>query len=213
MRDQDDRGSNDNQGRIEPIKSGGFAELLVQPRLESQRFTCSIRSRERQDRGGKQGRVEKSDRKQKIGIFPAQWAEGLRCIGGIANLAMSVNEQCGRTRDHDECRAIRGCGPADPQHDLIAASSQDRHQRKSRELAVIIQGAQDYSNGLYAMKAAAKSNCTSREERLILCLPHEYVAEVIQQPEFEKEVGSRNVCANLEEALHRAEDILEKIQL
>jgi hypothetical protein len=44
---------------------------------------------------------------------------------------------------------------------------------------------------------------------LILCGAREQPAQLIHQAEFEEVVGTENICANVEEALHRAEDVFE----
>jgi hypothetical protein len=47
---------------------------------------------------------------------------------------------------------------------------------------------------------------------LILCGAREQPAQLIHQAEFEEVVGRENICANVQEALARAEAVFEKIE-
>jgi len=64
------------------------------------------------------------------------------------------------------------------------------------------------ATGLYALEEAARQLHTSGRT-LILCGAREQPAQLIHQAEFEEVVGPENICANVEEALHRAEDVFE----
>src|SRR5215471_5548133 len=67
------------------------------------------------------------------------------------------------------------------------------------------------ATGLYALEEVARQ-LHSSGRTLILCGAREQPAQLIHQAEFEEVVGPENICANVEEALHRAEDVFEKIQ-
>ncbi len=67
------------------------------------------------------------------------------------------------------------------------------------------------ATGLYALEEVAKQLHTSGRT-LILCGAREQPAQLIHQAEFEEVVGRENICANVEEALHRAEDAFENIK-
>jgi hypothetical protein len=45
-----------------------------------------------------------------------------------------------------------------------------------------------------------------------LCGAREQPAQLIHQAEFEDVVGRENICANVEQALRRAEDVFENIK-
>ncbi len=47
---------------------------------------------------------------------------------------------------------------------------------------------------------------------MILCGAREQPAQLIHQAEFEEVLGRENICANVEEALRRAEDAFERIK-
>jgi len=47
---------------------------------------------------------------------------------------------------------------------------------------------------------------------LILCGAREQPAQLMRQAEFEEVVGRENICANVGEALSRAEDVFERIK-
>jgi len=68
------------------------------------------------------------------------------------------------------------------------------------------------ATGLYALEEAAKQlHATGRT--LILCGAREQPAQLMHQAEFEEVVGRENICANVQEALSRAEDAFEKIEV
>ena len=66
------------------------------------------------------------------------------------------------------------------------------------------------ATGLFALEEAAKQLHASGRT-LILCGAREQPAQLIHQAEFEEVVGRENICANVEEALRRAEDAFNKI--
>ncbi|HET8827363.1 MAG TPA: SulP family inorganic anion transporter, partial [Terriglobales bacterium] len=67
------------------------------------------------------------------------------------------------------------------------------------------------ATGLYALEEVAKQLHDSKRT-LILCGAREQPAQLIHQAEFEEVVGRENICANVEEALRRAEDVFEHIK-
>src|SRR6266481_2765272 len=67
------------------------------------------------------------------------------------------------------------------------------------------------ATGLYALEEIAKQLHVSGRT-LILCGAREQPAQLIHQAEFEEVVGRENICANVEEALRRAEAVFEKIE-
>ncbi len=67
------------------------------------------------------------------------------------------------------------------------------------------------ATGLFALEEIAKQlHATKRT--LILCGAREQPAQMIHQAEFEEVVGRENICANVQEALLRAEAVFEKIE-
>jgi SulP family sulfate permease len=67
------------------------------------------------------------------------------------------------------------------------------------------------ATGLFALEEVAKQlHATKRT--LILCGAREQPSRVMQQAEFEEIVGRQNICANVQEALRRAEAVFEKIE-
>jgi sulfate permease, SulP family len=67
------------------------------------------------------------------------------------------------------------------------------------------------ATGLFALEEIAKQlHATKRT--LILCGAREQPAQMIHQAEFEEVVGRENICANVQEALRRAETVFEKIE-
>ena len=67
------------------------------------------------------------------------------------------------------------------------------------------------ATGLFALEEIAKQlHATKRT--LILCGAREQPAQMIHQGEFEEVVGRENICANVQEALRRAEAVFEKIE-
>src|SRR5437667_12351586 len=67
------------------------------------------------------------------------------------------------------------------------------------------------ATGLFAIEEVAKQLHASGRT-LILCGAREQPAQLIHQGEFEEVVGRENICANVEEALRRAEYAFEKIK-
>jgi len=67
------------------------------------------------------------------------------------------------------------------------------------------------ATGLFALEEVARElHKTGRT--LILCGAREQPARLMHQAEFEEVVGRENICANVEEALSRAETVFEKIE-
>jgi SulP family sulfate permease len=67
------------------------------------------------------------------------------------------------------------------------------------------------ASGLFALEEIARQlHGTGRT--LILCGAREQPARMIHQGEFEQVVGRENICANVQEALRRAEEVFEKIE-
>jgi len=67
------------------------------------------------------------------------------------------------------------------------------------------------ATGLFALEEVAK-HLHASGRTLILCGAREQPAQLIHQAEFEEVVGRENICANVEEALRRAEDAFERIK-
>ena len=67
------------------------------------------------------------------------------------------------------------------------------------------------ATGLFAIEEVAQQlHATGRT--LILCGAREQPDQVMHQAEFEEVVGRENICANVQEALQRAETVFEKIE-
>jgi sulfate permease, SulP family len=66
------------------------------------------------------------------------------------------------------------------------------------------------ATGVYALEEIARQLHASGRT-LILCGAREQPAQVMQQAEFEEVVGRENICANVNEALQRAEAAFERI--
>jgi len=67
------------------------------------------------------------------------------------------------------------------------------------------------ATGLFALEEVAKQlHATGRT--LILCGAREQPLRVIHQAEFEDVIGNENICANVQHALRRAEEIFEKLE-
>ena len=66
------------------------------------------------------------------------------------------------------------------------------------------------ATGLYALEEVAKQLHASGRT-LILCGAREQPAELMHQAEFEEVVGKENICANVNAALARAEEVFERI--
>ena len=67
------------------------------------------------------------------------------------------------------------------------------------------------ATGLYALEDIAKQ-LHSAGRTLILCGAREQPAQLMHQAEFEEVVGRENICANVQEALERAETVFERIE-
>jgi SulP family sulfate permease len=67
------------------------------------------------------------------------------------------------------------------------------------------------ATGLYALEEIARQLHASGRT-LILCGARQQPAQLMQQAEFEDVVGRENICANVNEALRRAETIFDKNQ-
>jgi len=67
------------------------------------------------------------------------------------------------------------------------------------------------ATGLFALEEVAK-HLHASGRTLILCGAREQPAQAIHQAEFEDVVGRENICANVQEALLRAEAAFEKIE-
>jgi sulfate permease, SulP family len=67
------------------------------------------------------------------------------------------------------------------------------------------------ATGIYALEEVARQ-LHSTGRTLILCGAREQPAQLIHQAEFEDVVGRENICANVLEALRRAETVFEKIE-
>lgn len=68
------------------------------------------------------------------------------------------------------------------------------------------------ATGLFALEEVARL-LHSTGRTLILCGAREQPAQAMNQAEFEDVVGRENICANVQEALQRAEAVFEKIEL
>jgi len=67
------------------------------------------------------------------------------------------------------------------------------------------------ASGLFALEGIAKQ-LHAAKRTLILCGAREQPAKMIHQAEFEEVVGRENICANVQEALRRAEEVFEQIE-
>ena len=67
------------------------------------------------------------------------------------------------------------------------------------------------ATGLYALEEVARQLHASGRT-LILCGAREQPTQLMQQAEFGEVVGRENICANVNEALRRAEAVFERIQ-
>jgi SulP family sulfate permease len=68
------------------------------------------------------------------------------------------------------------------------------------------------ATGLFALEEVARTLKASGRE-LILCGAREQPLKMIQQTEFEEIIGAENICTNVQEALIRAGDAFEELQL
>ena len=67
------------------------------------------------------------------------------------------------------------------------------------------------ATGVYALEEIARQ-LHSSGRTLILCGAREQPFQLMRQAEFEEVVGRENICANVQEALRRAETVFEKIE-
>jgi len=67
------------------------------------------------------------------------------------------------------------------------------------------------ATGLFALEEVARALHATRRT-LILCGARQQPAELIHKAEFEEVVGKENICANVQEALARAETVFERIE-
>jgi SulP family sulfate permease len=68
------------------------------------------------------------------------------------------------------------------------------------------------ATGLFALEEVARRLHASGRT-LILCGAREQPAQLIHQAEFEEVVGRENICANVQEAIERAEAVFERIDV
>ncbi|HTR26260.1 MAG TPA: SulP family inorganic anion transporter [Terriglobales bacterium] len=68
------------------------------------------------------------------------------------------------------------------------------------------------ATGLFALEEVARTLKASGRE-LILCGAREQPQRLIEQTEFEELIGKQNICDNVQDALQRAEDVYEGLQL
>ncbi len=68
------------------------------------------------------------------------------------------------------------------------------------------------ATGLYALEEIAKQLHASKRT-LILCGAREQPAKLIHQAEFEDLIGPENICENVQEALRRAEEVYERLDV
>jgi SulP family sulfate permease len=93
----------------------------------------------------------------------------------------------------------------------VAAITQKMHQLPPIVIIRLRNMTAIDATGLFALEEVAKQlHATKRT--LILCGAREQPSRVMQQAEFEEIVGRENICANVQEALRRAEAVFEKIE-
>ena len=68
------------------------------------------------------------------------------------------------------------------------------------------------ATGLFAIEEVAKQLHASRRT-LILCGAREQPAQLIHQAEFAELIGEKNICENVQEALRRAEEVYEGLEV
>jgi SulP family sulfate permease len=68
------------------------------------------------------------------------------------------------------------------------------------------------ATGLFALEEVAR-NLHKTGRTLILCGAREQSARLMHQAEFQEIVGAENICENLQEALQRAEDVFEQLEV
>jgi sulfate permease, SulP family len=67
------------------------------------------------------------------------------------------------------------------------------------------------ATGLFALEEVAKQ-LHAGKRTLILCGAREQPSQLIHQAEFAVVIGEKNICDNVQEALHRAEEVYERLQ-
>jgi len=95
--------------------------------------------------------------------------------------------------------------------DKITAITQDMHKLPPVVIIRLRNMTAIDATGLYALEEIAKQLHDSGRT-LILCGAREQPAQLIHQAEFEDVVGRENICANVDQALRRAEDVFENIK-
>ena len=95
--------------------------------------------------------------------------------------------------------------------DKIATITQDMHKLPPVIIMRLRNMTAIDATGLYALEEVAKQLHASGRT-LILCGAREQPAKLIHQAEFEDVVGRENICANVDEALRRAEEVFENIK-
>ncbi len=95
--------------------------------------------------------------------------------------------------------------------DKITAITQDMHKLPPVVIVRLRNMTAIDATGLYALEEIAKQLHESGRT-LILCGAREQPAQLIHQAEFEDVVGRENICANVDQALRRAEDVFENIK-
>jgi SulP family sulfate permease len=68
------------------------------------------------------------------------------------------------------------------------------------------------ATGLFAIEEVAKQLHASKRT-LILCGAREQPAQLIHQAEFAEVIGEENICENVQEALRRAEEVYERLEV
>jgi sulfate permease, SulP family len=95
--------------------------------------------------------------------------------------------------------------------DKIAAVTEKMHQLPPIVIVRLRNMTAIDATGLFALEEVAKQ-LHATQRTLILCGAREQPAKMIHQAEFEEVVGCENICANVQEALLRAEAVFEKIE-
>jgi SulP family sulfate permease len=67
------------------------------------------------------------------------------------------------------------------------------------------------ATGVYALEEIARQ-LHATQRTLILCGAREQPARLIHQAEFEEVIGCENICENVQAALHRAEQVHERLE-
>src|SRR5438445_11686736 len=95
--------------------------------------------------------------------------------------------------------------------DKISAVTEDLHKLPPVFIIRLRNMTAIDATGLFALEEIAKQ-LHATQRTLILCGAREQPAQLIHQAEFEEVVGRENICANVQEALRRAEAVFEKIE-